>query len=284
MFLVDIFIHFIYQPFLNILVFFYWIDTIISRGHPDMGIAVIMLTVVIRILLLPMSLAEDKSENERRELLAKMHEFEVQYAHDPITLRNETKKLFRRNGKVVAAEMFSFFVQAAIALMLWKMFDTGLKGDDLHLLWNFMPKVDLPFNLVFLGKYDLTKTNFTLNLIQSLMIFIVETAAILTSPYPPMKGEVVRLQLVLPIVSFLAFMLLPAGKKVFVITALIISLVIIIYKYIRRLIQDYTARNVEKELAAQKEAEVAERAKLIEQFQMANQMLQQQNKDGSKTT
>src|SRR5258708_2788394 len=156
MFLITLFISFIYQPFLNILVFFYWMDSVITRGHPDMGIAVIFLTIVIRILLLPMSLAEDKSEEERREMFHKLKEIEERYKSDPITMRQESKKLFHRNRKVVAAEMFSFFVQVAIALMLWKMFETGLPGEDIHLIYPFMPHVDLPFNLIFLHRFDLS--------------------------------------------------------------------------------------------------------------------------------
>jgi YidC/Oxa1 family membrane protein insertase len=251
--LVTLFYTFIYQPFLNILVFFYWLDALVTRGHPDMGIAVIFLTIIIRILLLPMSLAEDKSEEERREMYHKLKEIEEKYKSDPITMRHESKKLFHRNRKVVAAEMFSFFIQVVIALMLWKMFETGLPGEDIHLIYKFMPQVELPFNLVFLGKYDLSHTNFFLNLIQSLMIFLVETVAITTSPYPPMKGEVVRLQLILPVVSFLVFMAFPAGKKVFVITTLTISFLILLYKYARRRYEDYKATQKEKEKLEEEE-------------------------------
>lgn len=250
MFLIDLFTRFIYQPFLNILVFFYWILGVITNGHPDMGIAVILLTIVIRILLLPISLAEDKSEKDRREMMKLIHEMQTQYASDPVTQKQELRKLMRRNRAVVAGEAFSFFIQVAISLMLWRIFATGLTGEDIHLIYPFMPHVSLPFNLVFLGKFDLTHTNFFLNILQSIMIFVVETAGILTSPYPPMKGEVVRLQLVLPLVSFLVFMFLPAGKKLFVITALIISLILIIYKFIRRKINDYAQEQIEKELAA----------------------------------
>jgi membrane protein insertase Oxa1/YidC/SpoIIIJ len=253
MFLVTLFYSFVYQPFLNILVFFYWLNDLITRGHPDMGIAVIFLTIIIRILLLPMSLAEDKSEEERREMYHKLKEIEEKYKADPITMRHESKKLFHRNRKVVAAEMFSFFIQVVIALMLWKMFETGLPGEDIHLIYKFMPHVELPFNLVFLGKYDLSHTNFFLNLIQSLMIFLVETVAITTSPYPPMKGEVVRLQLILPVVSFLVFMAFPAGKKVFVITTLTISFLILLYKYARRRYEDYKATQKEKEKLEEEE-------------------------------
>jgi YidC/Oxa1 family membrane protein insertase len=249
----NLFIAIIYQPFLNILVFFYWMLGIVTRGHPDMGVAVILLTIVIRIILLPLSLSEERSAEERRELLKKFHELESAHSADPVALKEERKKLFHRNPKFVIAETISLIVQVVIALMLWKMFETGLPGEDIHLIYKFMPHVQTPFNLLFLGKYDLTHTNIVLNLTQSVMIFLVETVSILTSPYPPMKGEVVRMQLVLPVVSFLIFMRLPAGKKVFVITTLLISLLIMLYKFGKHKWQDYLAKMDEKA----KEAEAA---------------------------
>ncbi len=252
MFFVDLFTKIIYQPFLNILVFFYWLLGLFAQhgAKPDMGIAVILLTIVIRIILLPLNLAEDKSEKDRREMERLIHETEALYRADPIRQRQEVKKLFHRNRGVVIGELVSFFIQVAISLMLWRIFAEGLTGQDLHLIYPFMPHVDTPFNLVFLGKFDLTRSNWVLNLIQSIMIFLVETTSILTSPYPPMKGEVVRLQLVLPVVSFLVFMFLPAGKKLFIITTLIISLILLIFKFFRRKIREYAQEKVDKELAA----------------------------------
>lgn len=223
---------------------------IITRGHPDMGIAVILLTIVIRIILLPISLMEDRGEKDRRELVKKNEEIAHLYASDPIMMRSEVKKLFRRNRGVVVGELFSLFIQVMIALMLWRMFATGLTGEDIHLIYPFMPKIELPFHLIFLNKFDLTHTNLWLNLMQSFMIFVVETASVLTSPYPTTKGEVVRLQLILPVISFLVFMNLPAGKKLFVITTLIISLILIIYKYIKRRYEKYVADREEKERLA----------------------------------
>jgi YidC/Oxa1 family membrane protein insertase len=256
----NLFISIIYQPFLNILVFFYWMLGIVTRGHPDMGVAVILLTIVIRIILLPLSLSEERSADERRALVKKFHELEANLAADPVALKAERKKLFHRNPKFVIGETISLIVQVIIALMLWKMFETGLPGEDVHLIYKFMPHVETPFNLVFLGKYDLTHTNVALNIMQSLMIFLVETVSILTSPYPPMKGEVVRMQLVLPVVSFLVFMRLPAGKKIFVIMTLLISLLILIYKFIKHKWQDYMAKMDEKAKAA--EAAMAEATSL----------------------
>lgn len=245
----------IYQPFFNILVFFYWLLEQVTGGHADMGVAVILLTILIRILLLPMSLSGDKSEAERREIAAKMQELENIYAQDPVQLKQEKQRLMRSSSKVVVGELVSLTIQVAIALMLWRIFATGLTGEDVHLLYRFMPKVEQPFNLVFLGKFDLTHTNLFLNLLQSIMIFILETLAMYTSPYRPARGEVVRYQLALPVVSFFAFMFLPAGKKLFVITTLMASIIIVGYKAVRRKFEDYRLK-MEAQEAEQGEEKV----------------------------
>jgi len=235
----------IYQPFFNLLIFFYWCLDKLTAGNPDMGVAVILLTIVIRILLLPMTLSGDKSESERRQISAKVKEIESVYSHDPVLVRQKTKQVLRGSRSVLIGEIISLVVQVIIALMLYRIFATGLEGKDFHLIYSFMPEIKTPINLVFLGKFDLAHASLGLNLIQSICIFLLETLAILTSPYPHSRDEVVRLQLVLPVVSFLVFMFLPAGKKVFVITTLIFSIILTIIKFIRRI---YLER-IEKEQA-----------------------------------
>lgn len=255
MVVVDAFILFIYQPFLNLLVFIYWLLGLGSQGQPDMGVAVIILSVIIRVLLLPMSLAGSRSEPRKREIADQVHKLREMYSSDPVKFKQEKKKLFKKSTPVVIGEMISLVVQVVTALMLWKIFATGLKGADLHLLYPFMPDVETPFNLMFLNAYDLTHTSFLLNFIQSLLIFILETLSLYTSPYPTSRSEVVRLQLILPAVSFLIFMGLPAGKKLFVITALCFSIVLTIVKAVRRRFLEYKDEQEAKEAALHQSAD-----------------------------
>ncbi|MBU0974211.1 YidC/Oxa1 family membrane protein insertase [Patescibacteria group bacterium] len=245
----NLFTTFIYQPFFNILVGFYWILGLFVDGKPDMGIAVIFLTILIRIILLPLSLNGEKSEGERRRIAKKVKDIEEKYANEPIEIEKAKRKVMSTSKKVLFGELINLFIQVAVALMLWKIFKTGLEGADIHLIYSFMPEFNLPFNLIFLGKYDLSKTNIVLNLVQSLLIFVLESISLYTSPYKVSKNDVVRLQLVLPVVSFIIFMGLPAGKKVFVITTLAFSIIVKIYKIIKRKLTN----NKEKQIARDKE-------------------------------
>ena len=262
MFLVDLYTQFIYQPFLNVVVFFYWIMDQIPNVDPDMGIAVILLTILIRVLLLPLSFAGDRSAQERRDIAEQIRKIEAEHAAEPIVAKTKRRVVLQQSKGVLIAEIFNLFIQVAIALMLWRIFARGLKGDDLHLIYSFMPDVQTPFNLVFLNRFDLTHTSFILNLIQSLSIFVLETISIFTSPWPHSRGEVVRMQLVLPLISFFVFMGLPAGKKLFVITALWFSILLTIYKWIRRKIQDHQAK-IEAEQAAAETAAASQDPVLV---------------------
>jgi membrane protein insertase Oxa1/YidC/SpoIIIJ len=240
---------FIYQPFLNILVGMYWLLGLISQEAPDMGVAVILLAVLIRLLLLPFSLAGTRTEVDRRQISQKLLELEQAFPNDSERFKKERKKLFSRKRGVLIGEMFSLFVQIAIALMLWKMFETGLTGGDLDLIYKFMPQVDLPFNLVFLDRFLLSEPSLLLNLILAFFLFFFETVAVLTSPYPPTKDEIVRLQLTLPIVSFIIFLRLPAGKLLFVLVTIIFSILLTLARYIYQRFMAYRARMEAKEQA-----------------------------------
>ena len=152
--------------------------------------------------MLPLSLAGERSEKERREISLQVHEIEHTYAAHPIEKSKKTKQLLRGNKKILISELITLSIQVIIALMLWRIFAKGLGGEDLHLIYGWMPKVHLPFNLNFLGKFDLTHPHVLLNIIQSVLIAVLETLSIVSSPFPVNRQEVIRLQLTLPIVSF----------------------------------------------------------------------------------
>ena len=83
---------------------------------------------------------------------------------------------------------------------------------------------------MFLNEFDLSQTNNTLNFIQSLLIFAIEGLHMLFSPGPTSRRDFLSLAIHFPIVSFLVFMFLPAGKKLFIITSLLFSIAVMLIK------------------------------------------------------
>lgn len=230
-FLLSWFVRFFYQPFFNLLVGIYWLLDQATAGHGDMGVAVILFTIAFRILWLPISLSSSRSEKERRDIAQKVKQINAEYKNNPVAQRHEIKKLLRSNRGILVASGINIGLQVLIALMLYRIFATGLEGADFHLLYSFMPKIKEPFNLIFMGKYDLSHPNLTLNFIQSLFILIAELLTNLTSPFPATRKDVTT-ALALPIISFFIFLTLPAGKKLFIITTLGFSIALMLVKQI----------------------------------------------------
>lgn len=225
---------YIYAPFFNILVALYSLLGGISPELADMGIAVIIFSIVVRLITFPLTIAGERSEEEKRRIVEKVDEAKRLYAHEPIKQREAIKLVLRSNLRTVLATTTNLLIQLAIILMLYRIFTTGLEGEDFHLLYDFVPHPDY-INLMFLGKYDLSHTNSYLNFLQSVMIFVVEILAAMRSPLPVPRRDKILMQVILPLGSYLIFMFMPAGKKVFIITSLAFSTLYQSY----RLLQDW---------------------------------------------
>ncbi len=228
MFFTDVFIRYIYQPFFNLLVFTYNMLEIAFPGSADMGVAVIIFTIIFRIILLPLSWASDRSENEKHEIAEKFEQIKKKYAHDPIKFKEEKNKLFRVNKMMVTLETFDIFVQVIIIIMLWRIFAVGLEGADMHLLYKSI-KTPENINMMFLGKYNLGVPNMHINIINSLILFVVEILNVYFSPYKLSRIELLT-PIILPIGVYFYMSTMPAGKKLFMITTLLFTLGIILTK------------------------------------------------------
>lgn len=232
---------YIYQPFFNVLVAIYWLLGRISPDLEDMGIAVIIFSVVVRLVTFPLTIAGERSEEEKRKIVDRVKEVKAQYSYEPVKQKEEVKKVLRGNIRTVLATTANLIIQGLIILMLYRIFTTGLTGEDFHLLYTFMPAVT-EVNLLFLGKFDLTHTSATLNLLQSVMIFVVEILVALRSPFLISARDKAIMQVILPIGSYIIFMFLPAGKKLFVITSLAFSALYNSVRLIQSLLKNISER------------------------------------------
>lgn len=221
----DFFTQYIYTPFFNILIGLYWLVGQIFP-EPDMGIAMILFAVAVRIILLPIDLAGDRSDEEKFKISEKIKKLRKELGSDPIKLREEIRKTMRQSPGAIISEIVNVIIQVVIIVMLYRIFTTGLEGEDLHLIYSWMPKIQEPINLMFLGVYDLSRTNSTLNIIQSLMIALNEFIHLYFSPDKPNRKDLLSLVVIFPIVCFFVFLFLPAGKKVYIITSLAFTMVI----------------------------------------------------------
>lgn len=227
----DFFTTYIYQPFFNILIGLYWL---VGRlfPEPDMGIAVILFAVAVRVILLPIDMLGERSDEEKFQISEKIKKIKKEHSSDPVKLKLESKRVMRQSPGAIVSEIFNVLIQLLIILILYRIFKTGLEGEDLHLIYSFMPQIQEPINLMFLGKYDLSKTNSALNLIQSALIALSEIIHLNFSVVKPSRRDFISLVIIFPVVCYAVFIFLPAGKKVFIITSLAFGIVVTLVKQI----------------------------------------------------
>lgn len=231
-FFVHLFVVIIYQPFFNVLVFFYWALDIITDGNANMGVAVILLAITIRILILPLSIRGMHTEHERIDVSKQISELELAYASDPVLLQEKKKALMRAQPRLVFSEVLNLVIQIMVALMVWRMFQTGLEGGDTELIYPipFLQNVEQPFNLMFRG-HDLGEQSIFYVIISIILLFIMETLSVIAAPKGSLsRSRALKAQIIIPIASFFLFLLMPAGKVLFLITTFTFSIFLTIYK------------------------------------------------------
>lgn len=82
----------IYRPIFNILILF------LSLFQGNLGIAIICLTLIVRLALLKPTLASTDMQKGMGDMWPKMQEIQEKYADDPKRLQEETMKLFKTQG------------------------------------------------------------------------------------------------------------------------------------------------------------------------------------------
>ena len=79
--------HYIYQPLFNILVGLYWALGQINPDLADMGIAFILFSLVVHVILLPLTFASEQREDEKKAIVDMIAELKITYSHEPIKQR-----------------------------------------------------------------------------------------------------------------------------------------------------------------------------------------------------
>lgn len=139
----------LYQPLYNLLILF----ALLIPGH-SMALAIIAITILIRLILLPSSIKAAHHQARSLELQPKINK-----------IRSEIKDLKEQQaalGQLYKEEGFSPFgsclpllIQLPIILVLFSVFKGGLNTTDFSGLYSFIPKPEY-INLNFLG-FDMTK-------------------------------------------------------------------------------------------------------------------------------
>lgn len=157
--MVEIFQSIIYQPIYNALVFLYNV----IPGQ-DFGVAIIVTTVFLKLLLVPVSKKQIESQKKLQELQPKIKEIQNKHKNDKEKQTKELMDFYKKNKANPLSGCLPLVVQLVFLLAIYRVFinisAAGLviKTEDLYSFVADPGKI----NHLFLGIVDLTKPNMIL--------------------------------------------------------------------------------------------------------------------------
>jgi YidC/Oxa1 family membrane protein insertase len=161
-----IFNEIIYKPLLNFAVFLYNL----VPGN-DFGLAIIILTIVVRLILMPLSLKALRSQKALNSLSAKVNEIKEKFKDNKTAQSEAIMKLYKDEGVNPIAGCLPILIQLPILLALYKVFSSGLNSQNLDLLYSFISKPGVLNNLS-LGFLNITQRNIPLVLLAGGLQFL----------------------------------------------------------------------------------------------------------------
>ncbi len=170
-----------YQPLLNLLVFLYNV----TPGH-DFGIAVILMTIIIKVVLLPLSKKSIKSQKSLQDLQPKIEEIKKKFANNKEEMGREMMKLYKENKVNPFSSCLPLLIQLPFLFAVFQVFRVGLSNGSLDLVYSFVHKPET-INAVSLGFLDLSKPNIPLAVMAGIAQFW--QAKMMVTKKTEVKGE-----------------------------------------------------------------------------------------------
>jgi len=156
----------IYRPLFNGLIFLYNV----LPGH-DFGIAIIVLTVIIRIILYPLNQKAIKSQREMQLIQPKVKEVQQKYKNSKEEQGKALMALYKEHKINPASGCLPILVQLPILWGLFSVLRAGLNPEKLTQLYSFVARPEI-INNMFLGILDLSQKSIILAILAGIAQFI----------------------------------------------------------------------------------------------------------------
>lgn len=155
----QLFTEYLTRPILNLLLWLY--DVVPGR---DLGLAIILLTVIIKVILYPFAVAQIKQQRALQALQPKIDEIRKRLKDDKEAQAKELMALYQAEKVNPAASCLPLLIQLPIFIALYQALRSGLQSQGFGMLYPFVPNPG-SVNPQLLGFVDLAKPNYFLAVI-----------------------------------------------------------------------------------------------------------------------
>lgn len=168
----------LYKPIFN---FFVWLYNVLP-GH-DIGLVILIMTILIRLILYPLTNSSIKSQKALQDLQPKMDEVKKLYAKDQQKQAQALMELYKQNKVNPFSSCLPLLIQLPILIALYSVMRNGLILPDVGKdLYSFVYNPG-QLNQISLGFLNMAKSNIVLALLAGAAQFW--QAKMLTQKRPP---------------------------------------------------------------------------------------------------
>lgn len=172
----------LYRPLFNLLI---WLYNVIPGA--ELGFAIIALTLIVKMLLWPLTHASLKSQKALQDLQPKLDALKAEHKDDKEKLAKAMMALYASEKVNPLSSCLPILVQIPILIALYNVLSAGLHAESLSELYGFVQNPG-SINAMFLGVIDLGQRNIPLAILSGIFQFFQTRMLIARRPPKQVQG------------------------------------------------------------------------------------------------
>lgn len=211
----------IYRPLFNLLIFFY--NTIAFR---DLGIAIILLTILIKLILYPLNHKMQKHQGAMKRLQGDIKKIQEEHKSDKARQSEAMLALYKENKVNPFSSFIILIIQLPILIAIYKVMRSGLSGTSLDLVYSFIQK-PTSLNHISFGLINLQNANILIICLAAIFQFLqgyfsISGPAKSDDPQAKIQRQTTFM---LPILMIFLFWKLPSGIVLYIGASSLVTLI-----------------------------------------------------------
>jgi len=187
------------------------------------GLAIIVLTIIVNVALLPLTLRQTRSMTAMQSLQPKMKELQAKYGKDKLKIQQETMKLYKEAGMNPLGCILPMLIQMPFWIALFQSVTQALPTTPEHLLelsqrlypWAAVQRA-VPPDSRFLGM-ELTEPNLVLVILIIASMWLTQRMTTMPSADPKQQQMNKMMQWMMPLMMGFVFMGFPSGVALYIV-------------------------------------------------------------------
>ncbi|CAM3124977.1 YidC/Oxa1 family membrane protein insertase [Streptobacillus felis] len=176
------------------------------------GIAIIITTFLVRLILMPLTLKQEKSMKRMREIQPKIDALKEKYKDDKQMLNQKTMELYQKEQVNPAGGCLPILIQLPVFIALYQAFITNALPQDATFLWFNLSKPDSLFTIGGFSVNLLPLLTTGLTFIQQKLM---QAKTQNTNSDDPMASSMQTMMYVMPIMMLFIFYKMPSGLNLY---------------------------------------------------------------------